>query len=416
MNMVTQSKSGLNDRIGNWVGGKAFNLVHKNNLVYNTCWEDPRLDRIALDIQPDDKLMMITSAGCNALDYLLDEPREIHCVDMNPRQNALLELKIAAIQTLEYDDFFSLFGRGHLEGFHNIYLTRLRRLLSPSSQLFWDKRTKFFDSKLSFYFRGSSGSVAKFCNYYIDHIAKIREPISRLFAAQSLDEQKAIYSEEVKEAFWGGLFKSFIGRSTTLSLLGVPGPQRHQVATWYRGGVAEFVERCLDAVFTSLPIHDNYFWRVYVTGEYTKDCCPEYLKEKNFERLKDGLVERIHLHTATIEKFLLSHDQQISKFILLDHMDWLSTHRLSALADEWQSILLRATDEARVIFRSGGMEVNYVDPLEVKVHGRMRKLETLLEYDTALSEELHEKDRVHTYGSFYIATIHPQGKWVPVCS
>ena len=32
---------------------------------------------------------MITSGGCNALDYLLDEPRRIYAVDMNPRQNAL---------------------------------------------------------------------------------------------------------------------------------------------------------------------------------------------------------------------------------------------------------------------------------------------------------------------------------------
>ena len=40
---------------------------------------------------------MLTSAGCNALDYLLDGPAEIHAVDVNFRQNALLELK-AAVQ------------------------------------------------------------------------------------------------------------------------------------------------------------------------------------------------------------------------------------------------------------------------------------------------------------------------------
>ncbi|MCW0218895.1 MAG: BtaA family protein, partial [Prosthecobacter sp.] len=66
-----------------------FNRVHGGNLVYNTCWEDPRLDRQMLDLQPDSRVVMITSAGCNALDYLLDAPAEIHAVDMNPRQNAL---------------------------------------------------------------------------------------------------------------------------------------------------------------------------------------------------------------------------------------------------------------------------------------------------------------------------------------
>ena len=46
-----------------WVSGRMFNLVHRKNLVYNTCWEDPRLDRVALDLGPDDELMMITARG-----------------------------------------------------------------------------------------------------------------------------------------------------------------------------------------------------------------------------------------------------------------------------------------------------------------------------------------------------------------
>ena len=66
----------------------AFCAVHNHNLVYNTCWEDPRLDRQALQLGPDDTLAMITSAGCNALDYALDGPRRIYCIDVNPRQNA----------------------------------------------------------------------------------------------------------------------------------------------------------------------------------------------------------------------------------------------------------------------------------------------------------------------------------------
>jgi hypothetical protein len=29
-----------------------FNFVHRHNLVYNTCWEDPRIDRAALGLGP----------------------------------------------------------------------------------------------------------------------------------------------------------------------------------------------------------------------------------------------------------------------------------------------------------------------------------------------------------------------------
>src|SRR5262249_583850 len=92
---------------------RMFAPVDGRKLVYNTCWEDPALDRIALDFQPDDRVLVITSAGCNALDYLLAGAGEVNAVDVNPRQNALLELKIAGIKALSYDDFWELFGTGY---------------------------------------------------------------------------------------------------------------------------------------------------------------------------------------------------------------------------------------------------------------------------------------------------------------
>lgn len=98
--------------LANWTTETLFNYVHGNYLVYNTCWEDPRLDREVLDLSAEDELVLITSAGCNALDYALDGPRRIHAVDMNFRQNALLELKLAGIRNLEHDEFFAVFGDG----------------------------------------------------------------------------------------------------------------------------------------------------------------------------------------------------------------------------------------------------------------------------------------------------------------
>ena len=89
-----------------------FNRIHRSQLIYNTCWEDPAIDRKLMRLNPESRVVMITSAGCNALDYLLDDPGEIHCIDVNPRQNALLHLKMAAIKRLSFEDFFLLFGCG----------------------------------------------------------------------------------------------------------------------------------------------------------------------------------------------------------------------------------------------------------------------------------------------------------------
>ncbi|HCP39587.1 MAG TPA: DUF3419 domain-containing protein, partial [Verrucomicrobiales bacterium] len=68
---------------------KWFRGIHGSQLVYNTCWEDPRMDRRWMKLDASSRVLMITSAGCNALDYLLDDPKKVVCVDLNYRQNAL---------------------------------------------------------------------------------------------------------------------------------------------------------------------------------------------------------------------------------------------------------------------------------------------------------------------------------------
>ncbi|MCA9016400.1 MAG: DUF3419 family protein, partial [Planctomycetaceae bacterium] len=40
------------------ISRKSFQWVHQGNLVYNTCWEDPRLDRQALEIGPEDEILV----------------------------------------------------------------------------------------------------------------------------------------------------------------------------------------------------------------------------------------------------------------------------------------------------------------------------------------------------------------------
>ncbi len=86
-------------------------------------------------------------------------------------------------------------------------------------------------------------------------------------------------------------------------------------------------------------------------------------------------------------------------------MDWLSWMYPRALAEEWSWVLARARPGARAIFRSGGLRVEYLDPLRVNYRGRAFPLGSLLRYRTDLAAELHEWDRVHTYGSFYIADL-----------
>jgi S-adenosylmethionine-diacylglycerol 3-amino-3-carboxypropyl transferase len=391
-----------------WLNSRWFRFVHRNNLVYNTCWEDPRLDRVALQLTPDDTVLVITSAGCNALDYALVEPRHVYAVDMNPRQNALLQLKLAAIRTLDYETFFQMFGEGKLPYTNQIYDNKLRSALPADARRYWDRHINFFRGgrfRPSFYFCGTSGLFARTMNFYVDRIAHLRGDVMDLLNAHDLETQRSIYEDRLREKFWKPYLRWLLRRDATLAIVGVPKPQRVQVEKDYEGGIARFVEDCLDAVFAKLPLVDNYFWRVYMTGRYTRSCCPEYLKEESFYRLKSGLADRVTTHTSSITDFLRRHTGRISRYVLLDHMDWLSTSMFSALEEEWQMIVDRAAPGARVLYRSGGLNADFVDRARVRVDGQARSVGDILQYHPQLAAELHEKDRVHTYGSFYIADL-----------
>ena len=407
--MKTTPKTKRVGAIREWLSDKVFGQVHGRNLVYNCCWEDPRLDRQVLDLGPDDEVLVITSAGCNALDYALDAPKKIHAVDMNSRQNALLELKQAGIRKLDYQNFFELFGRGRMANFKQVYNDVLRSNLSPISQKFWDKHQTYFDGagrRKSFYFHGTSGVFAFIMNVYIDRIAKLRPAVNEILAAKTVEEQKEIYDKKLGPGVWTKMVRWALGRDSTMALLGVPRSQRLQIERTYgNGGLVKFIQECVETVFAKLPLQDNYFWRVYLTGEYTADCCPNYLKREHFEKLNGGLVDRVITHTDSVAGFVKSYDKPISRFILLDHMDWLSTHRHNLLVDEWQTIVDNAAPKTKILFRSGGMEVDFVDPIEVNINGQQKKLGDMLVYEKEKAAELHKVDRVHTYGNFYIANL-----------
>jgi S-adenosylmethionine-diacylglycerol 3-amino-3-carboxypropyl transferase len=386
-----------------------FNLIHTSNLVYNTCWEDPRLDRAAMALRPSDEVLVITSAGCNALDYCMGGAGRVHAVDMNPFQNALLELKLAAARTLEYDDFFVMFGRGRSVDWQKQY-TAMRPHLSETSQGIWDRRGEAYFSgpvgRRSFYFRGSSGTFAWLVNGYVNRVAKLREAVRDLLDARSVSEQQTIFQEwRLAERLFRPLVRFLLRRDTTLAMLGVPRSQRRQLDEQYSGGIVQFIMDRVQQVLTQMTLSDNYFWRVYLTGEYTPDCSPEYLKEANFQKLREAR-DRFEIRTDSVLGYLNQHAGQINRFVLLDHMDWLHENHRDVLAQEWQAIVNKSSDNARVLWRSAGFNADFIDPIRVQTEDGTRSVGELLTYHRELASELHQADRVNTYGSFYIADLN----------
>ena len=377
----------------NQIRDKIFTQIHSNNLIYNTCWEDPRCDREMLHINKSTRLVMITSAGCNALDYLLDNPKEIHCIDMNARQNAVLALKIALFQHGSYEDLWLFFGEGHHPNAVSVYAEKLKMHLPDYAQEFWDKNIIYFTKKQSFYFFGTSGTFAWWFNQYINSSKSLRGNIDDLLDAKNIEEQREIY-QKVEPKIVSPFVKWVMNRHITMSMLGVPRAQRQLIVDEYDGGVSGFIQNCLRQVFMELPTEDNYFWRLYLTGKYTPACCPNYLRPENYEILRER-TSNIHLHTTTVSQFLIDNPSKYTHYILLDHQDWLAAHDVPALTDEWNHILKNSKKDTKILLRSAALRVDFFPDF----------VNEAIKFDEELMQRLHKLDRVGTYASVYFGKV-----------
>jgi S-adenosylmethionine-diacylglycerol 3-amino-3-carboxypropyl transferase len=374
-----------------------FRRVHGGNLVYNTCWEDPRLDRAMMRLNAESRVVMITSAGCNALDYLLDGPAEIHAVDMNPRQNALLELKKAMIRCCDHEELFQTFGNGTHPEMRGL-VDRLRGELPSYAQRYWREKHYYFRStplNPSFYYRGTAGQMAWIALHTFFGTAQVRDYVDALLHVSSLEEQRRLYAH-VRPALWGGFITWLLRQPMAMTMLGVPRAQVRLIETQFPGGLTGYIQQKLEHVLTEVPFWDNYFWRVYFTGHYTRTCCPAYLGQENQSVLRAGEA-RLKTHTATLANFLREHPGAYTHFVLLDHQDWLAAHKPQALQEEWQLILENSAPGACILMRSASPQIDFIPPQAMQ---RLR-----LDPDQAARH--HPLDRVGTYGCTLLAHVIP---------
>lgn len=399
-NVVARKMGALNQSI--------FKNIHANNLIYNTCWEDPRCDRALLELDAASRVVMITSAGCNALDYALDRPAAIHCVDMNARQNALLQLKISAIQQTTSDNLFQLFGTGAHEDARGLYSSLLRPTLPDFARQYWDENIRFFSPKgmrNSFYWHSTSGFAAWLLIRYLKSQGKTYRIAEQLFAAKSLAEQRDLYATLEKEVMTK-FIKWVLSQHLFMCLLGVPESQQNLLLSKQNegntpsnnknteGSTVAFIQRSLRHVFTQLPISDNYFWQLYFNGKYTSECCPNYLKPENHALLKQQ-TPKIQTHTTTITNFLERNPAEYSHYVLLDHQDWLAANDRPALAQEWQMILKNSRQGTRILLRSAADSIDFFPSF---VHEKVV-------FEREKTVATHQIDRVGTYGSVYLGIV-----------
>ncbi|HPF39717.1 MAG TPA: BtaA family protein [Phycisphaerae bacterium] len=356
-------------------------------LVFNMSWEDPEMDRRAFQLSSDDTVISITSAGCNPLNFLAQTPKRLICIDGNPVQNAVMELKLAAIDKLDHAAFFDIFAARRPERLGEVY-TRLRPTLSETATQFWDRNLKRA-IRGGLYRMGRMGLFCRIMRSYLKILGIRKRYIEALFECKTLDEQRQVYEAHIAPKLWRAPTRAFLSFKPLVYLAGVH-PEQFRLVDG-RHDMYLYVRERIEHVLTRVPISDNYFLSQTVTGRFRGDGLPPYLLEENFEVLRDGL-DRVTVVNGWLGPYLDTlPTASINKFNLLDIFDWMTPEAFQATME---SALRVAAPGATMIYRSGSYQLDPPSSIRDRVH-----------HHDALSKELLAIDRSATYGSFYVLSV-----------
>ncbi|PWZ03152.1 hypothetical protein BCV70DRAFT_197391 [Testicularia cyperi] len=386
--------------------------------IYGFTWEDPYVDMEHLDLGRDDSILCITSAGDNALHYAVDaNPRRIHAVDMNPCQGHLLELKLACIASLTYDEMWAMFGEGRIDNFRELLDSKISPYLSSHAYQFWRLNTSAFDK--AFYFRGYSGHALRLAKFAFT-VTGVRKYVEKMCNAATVEEQQDVWNKKLRSTLINKpLIRLFLSNPAFLwNALGVP---MNQYQIFLDEGVSaeQFAIDTLDSIPSRSLIRDsNYHYRLCLMGNYTKSSCPLYLKPEGFATLKkqaleDGL-DSFRLHTDSIVNVLRGfEDGALTRAITMDHMDWFDPVPASRPAptlkqarkdsDKSVSDLDREICELSRVIRTGGAVFYRSAAKKPWYNQRFEKMGFKVEA-VHIRETGKPIDNVNMYASFYKAT------------
>ena len=374
---------------------KAFAFAFRG-LVYAQIWEDPVVDMVALAINADSRIVTIASGGCNALSYLVGNPRSITAVDLNTAHVALNKLKIAAVRHLpDHDHLHRFFADADHDSNIDIY----RRLLVPHldevTRRYWEGRDLIGRRRIGgftrgFYKRGMLGNFIGLAHF----IARLyRIDPSRILAAETLEDQRKVFEEEFAPIFDRRFIRWLTDQPASLFGLGIPPAQYDVLAGDER--MATVLRRRLEKLACHFSINDNYFaWQAFSRG-YGRGAdrpLPPYLQECNFADIRDraGRVEVCHVNLT--EHLARQPDGSLDRYVLLDAQDWMDGQQLTQL---WSEITRTARSGSRVLFRTAAEPTLLPGRIPDALLARWA-------YAEAQSLELTRADRSSIYGGVHL--------------
>jgi S-adenosylmethionine-diacylglycerol 3-amino-3-carboxypropyl transferase len=316
---------------------------NRDSILFSACNEDTRSELTAFGSLEGKNVFCVTAGGGRVLSLLLDRPRAITAVDLNPAQNALLELKIAALKKLDHDGYLRFLGvRPHADRLATY--SELRRSLSPVAQSFFDSVPDAVESGILF-----QGKLERFFER-IAVVTRLGYPfgLKKLLDSDDIETQRGIMAK-VENPIWRFATQTLCRRSVLRLFSGDPGFFR------YLPDQLPLHEVLYDRIHGHLKRHllrDNPLIQLVFFGRYVwEPALPIYLHAETYSRVQSALSEtKIELVTSTVHDALAGNAAQgFDAFSLSDISSYLDDDAHHTL---FESVLGAANPDARLCSRS----------------------------------------------------------------
>jgi S-adenosylmethionine-diacylglycerol 3-amino-3-carboxypropyl transferase len=292
-----------------------FYNVALDRIRYSLVWESNRTLRDALDVQPTDEVLVICSAGCNALNALLLNPRRITAIDLNPVQVHLLSFKQHLIRHHEHRVLRALLG---LDGVPAVLATwqEIEASLPTDMRAYW---APFFESHPAGIL--SAGRLESYLLGFVPTLsAELQAHLRQLVNCDTVAEQRALFFDHLHGSAFEEQFITYFDQA---NLSRGRDPKLFKYAA--ESGGREFYARLVRQLSTEL-LRDNFFIRFFLFGpdDLPEAVLPPCYQARNFETLRARL-NRLDVATGEAVEYLLSDaGKRITKASLSNIFEYVS--------------------------------------------------------------------------------------------
>lgn len=303
------------------------------NLNFSSANEDGETEIAAL--QDCNHILCLTGSGTRPLDMLLTNADLVSAFDVNPAQNSLLALKIAAIAHLDHTQCLAFLGISPCASRTNIY-RNLRPYLSTETREHWDARVKIIEKGVWY-----AGKWEKLLAWNAFFLRLFRgKALENLLAAKTVAEQLNIWQSRIGDSRLRNVVE-MIGRQWVWRWVmrepagdHLPGP----------AAVGERLAQSFELAAGRFLFRESDFAMLILRGALEpQGALPVHLRKENYQRVRDHLP-RLRIVQGSLTEIPALDGGKPDGFSLSDFGSYCDQANYAAC---WNGILKAAAPQAR---------------------------------------------------------------------